>query len=1283
MTKWVHGATRNIAFAVIIVLLAYTLLIIAGRLLLPHIDDYRQQIEDFVSKQTGVAIRSERIGGTWTGLTPRLWVQGLTIGRTATDDEAPPLAIEGASGEIDLAASLRAADIVWQNLTISTARINLQETADGRWHVSGMPAPQTGDRRKLQQLFNFNALLGSRFIGIDDVRATLHFYSGATAAARFSNIKLEGSGDFHRLTAGLALDDNPAQAQLIVESTGNAATMKNMKARGYLRLNRINFSGSLRALVASWFPTLAARIGNIESELATELWFESNKSGHVAMRGRLKADEFPLNWAADVEPMRQLNATLSGWFNPGETWGIRWRDLRFNWSDVDIEPLTVSFGQRLGARWHEMALEVDHVNLATLSNMLLSTKLVEGKSKEVVAAMQPSGSVNNLRLYLDVTRAFPLVSVSADLERIGVASWRNAPAAKNLSGRLYWQDTAGYFDLDSPNGFAMHYPGVYEDFMPYSNSRGRVHLEWKPRKHVFKIAGGPIQIDGEEGSIRAFLSLDLPTEKGRAAEMWLQAGIRNSHSRYLARYLPKTLRPSLRHWLDQAIGEMDIVEGGFVWRGPLVGQGKRSIQVFANVDNATVDYDPGWPAITDMSARVTVNNGRLGGVISRGKVAGARVQQATVSTETHHSSNTLAIDGDMVTGLDTAASILLKSPIADRVAMLQDWRLHGKAKVNLRLGIPLTKGPTRVAVRAQVRGGQMAHRSMGTGAAPLVFENIEGTIGYSDRRGLHSTGIQADLWQQHITGQIATTEGETHISAQGQVVTEKLPFLTPALRARLSGQATYQGIFRVPVKRPPELEITSSMEGIGSNFPAPLNKAPTETLPLKVRLVFTDDLAIHSALGDAINALFRVSDFKLVSGAIALNTPLQADSAGKGFTLTGNVPTLDIDAWRAVYEPMQSGNEFELANLEPQFALDIGALAFQAMEFPAIKTHGSYGKEGLKAFVANQNLAGNIQVPATADQPISLHLDFLALPKPEREDGRHPLDDLDPASLPYLDFSTEGLRIGAREFGSLGFLLKPRDHGVDITQFRGQVTGIKIHNLPDEAPATLSWDFRDGTHRSQITGLLSTKDLGAVLRSWSLPVVIDSEEAVSIVELGWPDKPWNYALNSLKGHATLNLKEGNFFRAPNTPTNAFIKVIGLVNFDTWLRRLKLDFSDLFSSGVNYDSLKGGLLFDEGIVSFEEPIVAELPSGKVQLLGQTDMNQETIDARLVATLPVGTNLPWVAALVGGLPAAAGVYLTGRLFEREVDRISSLSYRVTGSLDEPRVEVDRIFSDKTDG
>lgn len=141
-----------------------------------------------------------------------------------------------------------------------------------------------------------------------------------------------------------------------------------------------------------------------------------------------------------------------------------------------------------------------------------------------------------------------------------------------------------------------------------------------------------------------------------------------------------------------------------------------------------------------------------------------------------------------------------------------------------------------------------------------------------------------------------------------------------------------------------------------------------------------------------------------------------------------------------------------------------------------------------------------------------------------------------------------------------------------------------------------------------------------------------------------------------------------------------MKLIGLVNFDTWLRRLQLDFSDLFAAGMAFDELKTGVRFDAGTLHFKQPVKVELPSGKMRLEGSADLIAETIDAHLVATLPVGTNLPWIAALAGGLPAAAGVYLTSRIFGRQVDRISSLGYRVTGPWSDPRIEVERVFSDK---
>ncbi|MGB2451100.1 MAG: AsmA-like C-terminal region-containing protein, partial [Porticoccaceae bacterium] len=67
-----------------------------------------------------------------------------------------------------------------------------------------------------------------------------------------------------------------------------------------------------------------------------------------------------------------------------------------------------------------------------------------------------------------------------------------------------------------------------------------------------------------------------------------------------------------------------------------------------------------------------------------------------------------------------------------------------------------------------------------------------------------------------------------------------------------------------------------------------------------------------------------------------------------------------------------------------------------------------------------------------------------------------------------------------------------------------------------------------------------------------------------------------------------------------------------------------------------------------------------------------------DAQLVATLPVATNLPWVVALMGGLPAAAGVYVTSKLVEKQVDRLSSISYKVSGPWDDVEVAVDKIFA-----
>ncbi len=60
-----------------------------------------------------------------------------------------------------------------------------------------------------------------------------------------------------------------------------------------------------------------------------------------------------------------------------------------------------------------------------------------------------------------------------------------------------------------------------------------------------------------------------------------------------------------------------------------------------------------------------------------------------------------------------------------------------------------------------------------------------------------------------------------------------------------------------------------------------------------------------------------------------------------------------------------------------------------------------------------------------------------------------------------------------------------------------------------------------------------------------------------------------------------------------------------------------------------------------------------------------------------TLPVANNLPWVAALAAGPAVAAGVFVVSKVFEKQVDQLSSAVYQIGGTWDDPQVNFSRLF------
>jgi uncharacterized protein YhdP len=191
--------------------------------------------------------------------------------------------------------------------------------------------------------------------------------------------------------------------------------------------------------------------------------------------------------------------------------------------------------------------------------------------------------------------------------------------------------------------------------------------------------------------------------------------------------------------------------------------------------------------------------------------------------------------------------------------------------------------------------------------------------------------------------------------------------------------------------------------------------------------------------------------------------------------------------------------------------------------------------------------------------------------------------------------------------------------------------------------------------------------------------MITTEQASFDIAMQWTGAPSDYSVEALKGEVLINMRKGAFLNAPSGANNT-LKVVSFLNLSNILKRLQLDFSDLSQRGYAFDKLKGNVSFDHGIFSADDPIMVDGSSSEVRIAGDIYWPTETLNMEIAVTLPIGSNLPWVAALTGyGLPVAAGVYVASKVLKEQVDKLSSVVYRMEGPWIEPRVTMQRLFND----
>lgn len=1285
ITRWVL-----LLSACLVIFLA--LLISIGRETIDDLDNYRSHIHAYASEVLGLELTSGALHGEWHQFTPEVSARDLAI--YAPGQKTPAITLDYAKLDLNLVQSILSRQLVWRELHLGEINLAAKEDENGAWTIAGLALNGGGDSSGL-----LDVLLYSAYLDVKLVSFKLAFFSGTEAVLEARDIRLENSGDFHRLLASVNLAGAEHSAKLIVEGRGDHRDLEDFDALAYLKLNRIDFSGSLNALAKGWFPETVERIGNIETDIEGEIWIKIVKGGDANLVGRLSAAEVPLNWLEDAEPLTNFKADITGWLDPGKDWGLRLQELDFDWGDIQIEPLTINFLQKVGAQWGTGSLAVSQMNLGLLDDMLVKTRLAPDVVANAAQQLQPTGNIRKLHIDLSLENDKPDVHLRANLDDLAVSSWRGAPAARQINGYMEVNNTSGFVELDSPDGFALHYPQVFDEFMEHSSMKGQVSWRWDAQNKAVNVTSGPLEMDGDEGQGKVFLYLNLPTGQPELKpEMYLSVGVRNTHSKYRNRYIPDNLDPALLSWLDESIGDMVIPEVGFIWRGPLVGGegGLRSIQLYVHGVDGELKFQPDWPPLERLDTVITLDTGELDTDILAANLGKARVKQADVliRTDVRNNSQNLLIKGLVQSDLGDAIDVLAQSPLKSRVQGLDGWALSGSSGINLDLTIPLGANKGKANTRSGSykvdtiidRGLMLLPKSQ------VAFKELKGILKYRDKKGLYAEKLHGRFWGEPVVARLETEKTDLLINVDGRLSMPALgKFLNLPSDQVLLGKTDVLASVHVPLEDtsiPIRLNVKSQLNGAEINLPAPFGKAANSQRHVEAKVVFSKNMDLQLSLDKKIKSHLVLKNGSVLRGLLAVNSDHKELPEPGQLLAVGHLKSFSLSQWQQAYPTIinfadttssTNDNGSHSLNLTPIFDVKIDQLDVAGLEFEDASVNGGYQNSEWMIGVESDRAEGHVLISSDESAPMMIDLERLFLPTPTEAGGD--AEELDPSTLPHIQLAVRNFGVGDKRFGEANLLMKPQANGVKISGINANLLGLQLGDPEHET--RLEWTVENNRHHTSFDGLLRAGNIGEVMKAWQLPAILDSKEAHFFAGLNWKGRPWDISHTTMSGAMSLHLEKGRFYKSPTGAANALIRLVGLFNFGNWVRRLQLDFSDLFEKGMSYDEMRGGLVFDRGTLTFDAPMVVKLPSGRIKMEGEANLVSEEIDAELVTTLPVGTNLPWVAAAIGGLPAAAGVYLTSKVFKKQVDKLSSISYSIEGSWNEPEIQVQKIFSDSTSG
>ena len=1245
---------KRLGFRLLVATVILLAIIMGGlRLAISNIDYFKPEIERLFAQNLNKDIVFSGVSGAMNRFNPILRIENVSIN---LPDKSQPLSVDRLAVEFDFWASLRERAPVVLEITGQLERLELTRDTSGRWWADEFEIP-LGDVDTPLPGFARILSLAPRYLKLDLRNLVIH------------DQKSQSTYQFTDVAAQINQRNDQFYTQLstmLPDELGRRILIKSVIDPGRSVIY-INTSDLQLPRIAGLFDLGAwgVQAGTLDGEV----WL--NMSGyHVnAVNGNLVIKQGMLQSSPDRTPVAVDYHSRFNAINRKSGWRITNQVERLKINDSNVPGFRTQFEVTAGPDKTFISAWIDRLRIASLP--VVAGQWLPAQFTQQIANSRLQGVLRDVMLGIDLARP-EAFRVSGRAAEISSEAFEGYPGVTNLNADFLLGDNRLQARLYG-EAVRLDFDGQFRAPFEFDT------LELDAVVNILESGDLVLSADNilaHNQDIRATGRMWLIADQAEQPFVFIRAGFADANVSKVRNYLPlKILPPAPLAWLERGLKKGLVPRGDFQFHGRLRDirelARERAGELFVDfdVENINLFFAPGWLALRNGNGRILFHNAGFNFDLDRASYEKLDDVRANgVIADFDKAELVLEIDTQAPTA--DAVRVWLGTPVGEDyrsiVSNLHD--LGGKASVKIDLRIPLGDGLPEQQVKVAIDFDNARARADVWG---LDLSRIKGRLLVTEDL-MVARDISARLFGDPVKINISTDKhsGDTLVQARGVVESRNLLKKLPDKLTRyVNGKSDWQVRLRFASASAPvgqaflRVSAASDLKATRLTLPQPLTKLSKATIRLSARLNFyPQQIRFKFDLDSDLSGRGRLlagtdQDFELDSLDLAFSRPLEAKQR-KGMHLYGSITEVAVDEWIKVIADYQSEGPTLLSTVElgVERAHAFGR-TLERVKFDLYRRNNRF-----LGLIESTLTRGSFEVPLqpSPQDPVLVNLAYLRLDKLEQErnyDRMLPTDVFDfrlrSDALVYNDMLFNDLFVDGRPVGNTLY----------IDDF-----GLRRDYIIITGKAQWDYDSTSSSHLSSLTMVAKGKEFGQAIKGIGFGDTMHNGTLDFSGGFTWQAPLLGFELGILHGDARMKIKDGVL----NNVDPGGGRYVGLLSLSALPRRLSMDFSDVVVEGMEFDKITGKYRLEDGVL-YTENTRMDGPAAKIKISGKTGIIDRDYDQIMRVTPKFRQTLPILGVVAASTTVGWGLLLLQNLFKKSIDDAVEIEYKVTGSWDDPQIEL----------